>query len=222
MASGARSIGLNVIHVLIPVTLSNSIHQGKTVQQKVELAIQRKMTDLPFGRLLICLITLVDDRFHGETQRVNQGCQRIIAAARDHDTDHPAILVRLGIEEEVTLVAVDGEEGPGSLVPAAAAFETGGSGLNFDFGFGVLHFPAERLELHSVDLLGTFLNSVHVFYLLHFVIEWIQRHSTQGESRFLDIRQASSQSDLPSSVPNRGVFIMKRKKRAEPLVAQLI
>lgn len=106
--------------------------------------------------------------------------------------------------------------------PAAAAFEPCGSGLNLEVGLGVIHIPTERLEFHPVDLLDTFRNRVHLFFLLCFVVEWGQRHSTQGESRFLDIRQASSQSDLPSSVPNRGVFIMKRKKKAEPLVAQLI
>ena len=42
--------------------------------------------------------------------------------------------------------------------------------------------------------------------------KWVQRCFAQGESRFLAIRQTSSQSDLPSSVPYQGAFIMKRKK----------
>ena len=188
-----------------------------TKKEKADL-----LSDLPCGRSLIRLITLIDKCLDGKAQRIDQGSQRIVAAACDLNTDTPAILIHSGLEEKIALIAADGEIGSGSLFPAAAAFKSCGSGLDLKVGLGVFYLPAECLEFHSVDLLGTFRNCVHLIFLLRFVVEWVQRHSAQGESRFLDIRQASSQSDLPSSVPNRGVFIMKRKKRAEPLVAQLI
>jgi len=71
------------------------------------------------------------------------------------------ILIHVGLEEKITLIAADGEVSSGSLFPAAATFETGSSGLDLKVGLGVFY---PRLNVWS---------STPLIFLIHSVIAYI-------------------------------------------------